>query len=174
MKVELSRIENEPLSFEEELTIAPERLDTVHVGGAARARLSGSIRRGARGYHLEGRIAAAVDLACDRCLATVPWSIDESFAVELQPATALTDDEEIGLDAGDLDVTFVEGDVIDTEDVAVEQILLAMPMRVLCRDDCAGLCPSCGANRNEPDACRCEPESDPRWEALRGLSGAES
>lgn len=174
MKVELSRIENEPLSFDEELSIAPERLDTVQVEGVTPVRLVATIQRQLVGYRLEGRVVGRAALACDRCLARVDWSCDESFSVELRPGSTLVADDEVGLADDDLEVTFVEGDELDTEDVAVEQLLLALPMRVLCRDDCAGLCPSCGGNRNEPGACRCEPEGDPRWDALRDLSGAKS
>lgn len=174
MKVELSRIENDTLSFDEELAIAPERLDTAQVEGATPVRVVGTIQRSHLGHRLEGRVAGSARLTCDRCLARVEWSFDESFSIELRPATVLTSDDEVGLDADDLDVTFVDGDEFDTEDAAVEQMLLALPMRVLCREECAGLCPTCGANRNEAGACRCEPEVDPRWEALRGLAGSSS
>jgi uncharacterized protein len=51
-----------------------------------------------------------------------------------------------------------------------EQVLLSLPARTLCQPDCKGLCPRCGVNRNET-ACSCDTgPSDPRWEALAGLS----
>jgi uncharacterized protein len=56
------------------------------------------------------------------------------------------------------------------EDVLREQVLLSLPARTLCQQDCKGLCPRCGENRNET-ACSCDDgPSDPRWEALAGLS----
>ncbi len=172
MKIELSRVENETLSFAEEFEVAPERLDTVRVSGVSPVRLVGAVHRTHLGYRLEGRVAGQATLACDRCLATVSWSFDEGFALELRPAAALADGDEVGLDDDELEVSFLDGDVLDTLDLAVEQILLALPMRALCMDDCAGLCPSCGGNRNQPGACRCEPETDPRWDALRGLASS--
>jgi uncharacterized protein len=55
------------------------------------------------------------------------------------------------------------------EDVLREQVLLSLPVRTLCKPDCKGLCPRCGANRNlQPCSCD-EGPSDPRWEALTGL-----
>jgi uncharacterized protein len=51
-----------------------------------------------------------------------------------------------------------------------EQVLLSLPARTLCQQDCKGLCPRCGENRNQTE-CSCEQgPSDPRWEALAGLS----
>ena len=55
----------------------------------------------------------------------------------------------------------------------VEFVELAMPVRILCSEDCAGLCPSCGANRNLVEECGCEPEIDPRWSALAALKDGD-
>ena len=60
--------------------------------------------------------------------------------------------------------------MLELSDVAAEQVLLALPMRIICDEACAGLCPRCGNNRNVEGACRCEPEVDPRWDAIRGLA----
>ena len=65
-------------------------------------------------------------------------------------------------------------EVLDLSDMAAEQVLLALPMRVVCAEECAGLCPQCGGNRNLEGACRCEPETDPRWAALRDIVGGET
>ena len=73
--------------------------------------------------------------------------------------------------AANLDIVFIEDMSYDLKDLAAEQVLLTLPMRVVCSEDCAGLCPNCGGNRNIDGACSCEPEIDPRWEALRGLEG---
>jgi len=67
-------------------------------------------------------------------------------------------DEEIELGAGDLDVMFITGDQLDVETLAAEQVMLNLPMRVLCQPDCPGLCARCGANKNQKGSCRCEPE----------------
>ncbi len=63
----------------------------------------------------------------------------------------------------------LHGESIDLEPVARETVLLDLPLAPLCREDCAGLCPTCGAERNEV-ACACSTEgTDPRWSALAGL-----
>ena len=68
-----------------------------------------------------------------------------------------------------MDFSTYDGDRIDLDEIVREQILLALPTRQLCAEDCKGLCPSCGANLNEK-ACGCEQQqTDPRWSALEAL-----
>lgn len=59
-------------------------------------------------------------------------------------------------------------DRIDVEPILREAVLLELPLAPVCRDDCAGLCPQCGEDRNTA-ACSCEPVTDPRWAALHDL-----
>ena len=69
----------------------------------------------------------------------------------------------------DVGVSFYRDDVIDLGDVIREQFYLALPMKPLCREDCKGLCPVCGVNRNR-EACSCDTTwVDPRMEPLRRL-----
>jgi uncharacterized protein len=70
------------------------------------------------------------------------------------------------LKEGDMDVLYLEGEVLETRPILLEQLQLNIPMKPLCRPDCKGLCPICGADRNRA-ACNCEEASpDPRWAAL--------
>jgi uncharacterized protein len=62
----------------------------------------------------------------------------------------------------------LEGDVLDLEPLARDAVLLELPLAPLCAEDCLGLCPQCGINRNE-EACSCEQPVDPRWSALDAL-----
>ena len=64
------------------------------------------------------------------------------------------------------------GDELDLEPLARDAVLLELPLAPLCRDDCAGLCPTCGANRNT-DTCDCTAPVDPRWAALDTLRGED-
>ena len=170
MRVDLSRVTTEPVSFVEELEVAPERLDASEVAAPVRARLTAEVRPVGGGFAVSGTLEASGSLTCVRCLTAVPWRARELFTFELSRAIAGDAVDEVELDEGDLDRVQLVGDELDLDQVAAEQILLALPMRVVCRDDCAGLCPSCGANRNVEGACHCEPEPDPRWAALRDLS----
>ncbi|MBM4294554.1 MAG: DUF177 domain-containing protein, partial [Deltaproteobacteria bacterium] len=63
--------------------------------------------------------------------------------------------QEEELTAADLDVDFISGENIDLQGIVREQIILSMPLKPLCHEDCRGLCPGCGANLNR-EACTCE------------------
>jgi uncharacterized protein len=115
-----------------------------------------------------GRLTASVPLACGRCLEALPTTVDVDVAVRVVPRPADGDARELGAD--DLDVDFYVGDLLDLAKLIETETTLALPMKPLCREDCRGLCPRCGANRNAV-ACGCEERPpDPRLAVLRGLS----
>jgi uncharacterized protein len=77
--------------------------------------------------------------------------------------------ESVAIGPQDTEAGFYELPGINLADVLTEQVLLWLPMRSLCRDDCKGICPVCGANRNLA-ACGCElPKGDTRWDALKSI-----
>ena len=175
MKIDLTQIEAEPRAFTVELVLVPERVDIDRVESQLMVRLEGEVRPGgASSYSVSGRWSAEGPLRCARCLEPVPWHVEEEFTIEyrLAPATFLADD--LILEDEDLDIAFLEDGVLDLEKLAAEQALLALPMRIVCDQDCAGLCPRCGANRNIDGACRCQPEVDPRWAALADFGSGRS
>jgi uncharacterized protein len=91
------------------------------------------------------------------------------FELAILPDSAEPMAGEHELDAADLQSYYLEGEVLDTRPLLLEQIELNIPMKPLCREDCAGICPVCGANRNQAP-CRCEDRPiDPRWMALQNL-----
>ena len=73
------------------------------------------------------------------------------------------------IDEGETEIAFYEGGGVELKDILREFVLLAMPMQRVCREDCRGICPVCGQNRNLA-SCECEakPEDD-RWAALKKL-----
>jgi uncharacterized protein len=170
--IDLSSIDDRPIDFVEELIVSPERLDDPVVSVPMTVRLEGVLRPEGDGYRMDGRLAASGKLACSRCLEPVAWQVEDTFSVEYR--RAMPRDAEIELSDDELDVAFLDGDVLDLSEVAEEQLLLALPMRFVCDDQCAGLCPRCGANRNRDGACTCEPEVDPRWDELREIEGRET
>jgi len=174
VKIDLGHIEAEPLRIDERFELPPGRLDPAVVTGPVEVYASIEIFGGSPGYRLVGRVSMSGTLRCARCLKPVDWSAEEDIAVRLMPKEAAPDAEEMELTASDLDVRFFAGDELDLMDVAVEQTMLAMPMRVLCRSSCAGVCPTCGADLNEEGACSCRREIDPRWSALADISGEPS
>lgn len=171
MKIDISKLEHEPQSFDEELRVEAERLGPDQVAGTISVRLTGEVRPLEGVFSISGRCAAEGPLPCSRCLESVPWKVAEDYSVEYRmPAMAPLDAEE-SLDENELEVAFLQGSELDLAELAAEQVLLAMPMRILCDTSCAGLCPRCGANLNQVDDCGCKPEVDPRWGALADLAG---
>ncbi len=104
---------------------------------------------------------------CARCLDDFVLDMNRSFNFVLVPYSE--EGEQTGLNEDDLELSVYRGDEVDLSGLLREQILLALPTRPLCAEDCQGLCPQCGANRNK-GTCRCPaPEGDPRLAVLRGL-----
>jgi len=86
-----------------------------------------------------------------------------------QPLPKGVKHEEERLKDDDTEIGFFEGEGLFLADVLKEQVLLSLPMKVICQSDCRGLCPSCGANLNHEE-CRCEThKSDPRLAPLARL-----
>lgn len=132
-------------------------------------RISGKISRDAAAVKVSGRLTAHLQIECDRCLKFVEFPVDAPFSVQYvteederaQHAVELTEEE--------LNFIVFDGDALDIDELIAEELQLAVPAHVLCKDDCEGLCPVCGLNRNTVD-CGCEtPEVDPRWAGLKKL-----
>jgi len=122
---------------------------------------------------LAGRVGTTLELTCSRCLEPFAWPVDAAFDLRYQPSTLNTGEGEREIAEDDLTTAFYDDDVIDLEQLMGEQFYLSLPMKPLCRQDCRGLCPSCGANLNH-STCSCSREwEDPRLAALRALKKGE-
>jgi len=123
-----------------------------------------------------GTFKGFLTVACSRCVEPVKLVLDEQLRVTFMPHSEMpADDDEAaegeeGVEVGaeDLDVFPYDGEIIDLEPLFREQFVLAVPYAPLCREDCKGLCPQCGINRNT-GTCSCEAPIDPRLAALKGL-----
>lgn len=132
-------------------------------------KIRGNLIKGIAQTDVEGAIAAAVELECSRCLRAVQKFLEFPFEAVFVTPENYTEEREVQVGVGDLEVSIFGGDKIDLTELAREQILLALPARVFCREDCKGLCQKCGANKNLIN-CNCEEkEVDPRWAALKDL-----
>jgi uncharacterized protein len=122
------------------------------------------------GVLVRGTVRASAAGSCARCLRPTSdaWAVE---ITELHRAVR-QDDEELGDSEDDgLEYALVDGDTqLELDQMIRDALVVGRPVRVLCRPDCAGLCPSCGVDRNE-ETCRHGDEApvDPRWEALRAL-----
>ena len=136
----------------------------LHVVGTAEllAHTDGEVR-------VRGKFTGALECTCDRCLGQARFPLDSSIDLFYRPASDIACEEEVSIDAGEAEIGFYEGGGLELEDILREQILLALPMQRTCREDCKGICPVCGKNRNET-GCQCKVEpADDRWGALRNL-----
>ena len=133
-------------------------------------RFEGSVLRTDRDYRVRGSLTGILESVCDRCLVRFDREVATDTDV-LATASALPG-RESAEDREELDdrVVLPPGStLLDLSGSFREATLLAIPIKNVCRDDCRGICPVCGLNRNE-ESCTCDTSgSDPRWDALRGL-----
>ena len=131
------------------------------------ARVRGRASRRGEEIRVRGKIEAPVEVGCDRCLAPVAVPLEVEFETAFIPQEkAAGETENVELLVEDLGLAAFEGDSIDLDELVREQILLALPARNLCREDCQGLCPTCGADLNAGPCGCARDETDPRWAAL--------
>jgi len=154
-----------------ELTFTPNEID-LEIDGtklAGDVRFKGETERVDDKAHVRGTVDAEVFVDCTRCLVPVSRKFEILFDdIFVDPADEPVD-AEIILAPDALDESIAIDGKIDLAEVVREQIILALPDQVYCKDDCKGLCPKCGSNRNLID-CRCiEEEIDPRWSALKDI-----
>ena len=170
MRIEIERLDEQGEAFAHRYAPDELSLDEETARVAAEAAVEGRATRRGDVVRLRGKITAGVAVFCDRCAAEINAPLEIEFDTSFTPAEvekAVV--ENVELQAGDLDRSVYEGGEVDVDELVREQILLALPTRNLCREECKGLCPECGANLNE-GACGCgHKEVDPRWAALADL-----
>jgi DUF177 domain-containing protein len=94
--------------------------------------------------------------------------VDQDFDLLYRPMESIARQEEIEFPEDESEVGFYSGEGVDLADVVAEQVILAVPMKIICRDECLGLCPVCGGNRNLR-ACGCStPQNDSPFASLKG------
>jgi len=170
----------------------PEPLDGVALGAI---RVEGRALWTGETVLVEGRARARAELVCGRCLGKYQTQITGAFAREFRPdagpvsaghsdagarrrrAAARDFDAEETAERAEEDGVEAPlplvGDEVDLTLPAWEALVLELPMKPVCREDCRGLCPVCGTNLNERECgCRVE-EADPRLEALKKLLEAK-
>ena len=104
---------------------------------------------------ITGSLQTKIELVCARCLEPVVEEVSRDFDLFYRPMKTIAKEEEVHLREDDTEIAFFQGEGLFLADVLAEQVLLALPMKVICRGDCRGLCPHCGVNLNS-EQCRCE------------------
>lgn len=145
----------------------PVQIDPITIGGLSYDTLVDGDVAVVSVAHIGGGFLIAVEMAaqvygsCSRCLREVVLVVkaEQEEFVPQDPSD---------WEAEDLS-PFIEDLVVDVNGIGREALVLALPLKILCKDECPGLCPRCGLDLNE-GRCDCATESmDPRWEKLRGL-----
>ena len=139
-------------------------LDVIGVPEGAVLDLEGRLESVSDGVLVTVTVRTTVTGECARCLDPIdrPLEVDVQELYVYDPAEARV--------AGEEDVPALEGDLIDLEPAVRDAVVLALPVAPLCRIDCPGLCPQCGAHLAD-DPGHAHEDVDPRWSALQVLVG---
>ncbi len=164
MEIRISGLADGDYPFEFET--APEAIGLE--GFVGTVRVGGSLRKSSNQFFLTGRVIGTYVSQCDRCLVEVRQEIDvpiNVYYITADEASASAQEE------AEVEVRTLHPDehaiVLDEE--VRQSISVEMPVKVLCREECRGLCPNCGADLNQGE-CGCSSEDiDPRWTRLAEL-----
>lgn len=116
-----------------------------------------------RQLYLKAECKTSGTFICDRCLEEFEKEVVASYHLMYVTEERVVE----GLNEDEVHVITPETNTIDLGEDVRQFIVLALPQKVLCKEDCAGLCPICGINRNK-SSCDCrDEETDPRWEGLK-------
>jgi uncharacterized protein len=104
---------------------------------------------------ITGKIEGLFEVSCHRCLKPVELPVKEQVDIYLIAEVQAPGDEEKELEKEELVYEFFDGEVIEIDQLVSEQVFLSLPVKVLCSEECKGICPGCGANLND-EACKCK------------------
>jgi uncharacterized protein len=168
MQINVSQLLQEPIGATREYLFDDES-DILGDGNKRETHVECRLMRTRRGILVSCRVETDIELGCSRCLNRFRYPLRIKFEEEFLPTINITDgtpvlQEEAGA------FTIDENHIIDLTEPARQYALMAVPMKPLCRKDCAGLCAKCGKNLNQGN-CDCPTEEiDPRWAKLARLS----
>jgi uncharacterized protein len=170
MKINLRRLEEErdgrgSLTAEERITVT-DTFDTQRTVDC-RIELSWERRGGVIIFH--GDLAGELTTKCDLCLEEVPTLVNGNFDVVVRKGGVRGSyDDEAGDETQDLVTLSPSQYEFSFDQYIIENLIMNLPMQIVCKEDCKGLCPQCGINRNQ-SSCDCTETADPRLDTLRKL-----
>jgi uncharacterized protein len=177
MFIEIKELELHPIDFEEEfrpgiIDFGADLRQKSPLRASGRAQLveerHGKHER-IKDIRITGDLDTTVESDCARCLGPAVQKVNRTFDLLYRPLGSDGGRAELSVTAAEAEVGYYQGEGLLLEDALREQVLLDLPLKVMCREDCKGLCPHCGTDLNS-NRCSCaEPLEDPRWSALRDL-----
>ena len=171
MQIRLEQVRQEPFRFEETVELDAAALSHPDLESLSPVHWRGEVVFTDPGYLFTASYRYEQTLPCYRCLEPLQEKVSGKIQLLFMVGgeKPQVDGEERELGEQELGLVYLGDDEVELEPFLVEQIQLNVPMKPLCREDCAGLCPTCGADLNA-GPCRCAGEEpDPRWEGLRAL-----
>ncbi|MGA7293591.1 MAG: DUF177 domain-containing protein [Terriglobales bacterium] len=177
MLIEVKDLEIRPLDFREEFSPGVIDLgDEVRQRSILRSEGRADLVEEHHGKHelvqdirLKGKLDTSLEVLCARCLDPVVHQVERRFDLLYRPLGTDFGHAELSVTDAEAEIGYYEGGRLLLEDALREQVLLALPLKTICREDCKGLCPHCGKNLNEAQ-CSCVDEvEDPRWSALKEI-----
>jgi uncharacterized protein len=167
MFISIAELQEHPIRYDE--SYAPGVIDYLTEGlqQVLPLHMSGRANLVVDEIELHGQLRTAVEAQCARCLDPVRHQVEVNYDLVYQPMSRIARREEIAVPKGEEEIAYYQGHGLLLEDVAKEQVLLALPMASICQEGrCRGLCPVCGGNLNR-EVCNCRQQrADPRWEGL--------
>jgi uncharacterized protein len=147
-----------------------EAIDIMGIGVSSRVEGSVKLTRTNRGILVQGTLYTKVPVECSRCLKVFDCPLTVSIEEEYFPMIDVNTGAPVQI-PDDVDAfTIDEQHILDLSEAIRQNALLAIPMKLVCRKDCAGLCQECGKNLNE-GPCDCDTSKiDPRWAKLIELA----
>ncbi|MBZ5570328.1 MAG: DUF177 domain-containing protein [Acidobacteriia bacterium] len=177
MFIEIRELELHPVDFSEAfglgaIDLGPDYRQTSDLQASGRAQLveeHHGKHRTIKDIRLNGQLATRLEMACARCLEPVVQNVERSFDLLYRPLGVDAGREELSVTGAEAEISYYQGEGLLLEDAIREQVLLALPLKVICRQNCKGLCPQCGKNLNVEQCSCAESLEDPRWSALKDL-----
>ena len=168
MQINVSQLLQEPIGSIRDCQV-DEAADIIGDGNKYTTRGECRLLRTQRSILTKCVLHAEVELTCSRCLSPFRHPLKIEFEEEFIPTVDIASGAPLPLPEETSAFTIDEHHVIDLTEAIRQYALMAVPMKALCRKDCAGLCPKCGKNLNR-GKCDCPAEEiDPRWSALTKL-----
>jgi len=177
MFIEIRELELHPVDFNESfgagvIDLGADYHQTSDLQASGRAQLveeHHGKHRTIKDIRLNGQLAGRLEMACARCVEPVAQDVERSFDLLYRPLGVDAGREELSVTGAEAEISYYQGEGLLLEDVIREQVLLALPLKVICRQDCKGLCSQCGKNLNDEQCSCAESLEDPRWSALKDL-----
>ena len=177
MLIEIQELELHPVEFREEFSpgvidLGPDLRQRTPLRSQGRADLveeHHGKHKVIQDIRLKGKLDTTVEIACARCLEPVVHEVKRDFDLLYRPQGSDAGHEELSVTDAEAEISYYQGKGLLLEDTLREQVLLALPLKAVCREECKGFCPQCGKNLNEGPCSCAPPTSDPRWSALKEI-----